>query len=112
MTVLLRRLDALVTSRYHASILSLGARVPQVAIGHDLRLRTLYEELGLAHLFHTADEHDLVETVAADLAVLLGAPEGTKETLRRGHAAELARARRNPELLREFFAARGWPVEP
>lgn len=111
MTVLLRRLDALVTSRYHASILSLAAQIPQVAVGHDLRLRTLYDELGLSHLFHAADERDLVEAVAEDVRALLAAPEATREALRRGHAEELARASRNPELLREFFAARGWPAE-
>jgi polysaccharide pyruvyl transferase WcaK-like protein len=111
MTVLLRRLDVLVTSRYHASILSLAAQIPQVAVGHDLRLRTLYDELGLSHLFHPADERNLVEAVAEDVRALLGAPEATREALRRGYGEELARARRNPELLREFFATRGWPVE-
>jgi polysaccharide pyruvyl transferase WcaK-like protein len=110
MTVLLRRLDALVTSRYHASILSLAAQVPQVAVGHDLRLRTLYDELGLSHLFHGADEPDLVDAVAADLGALLRAPEVSREALRSGYEEELARARRNPELLRAFFAAHGWPV--
>ena len=111
MTVLLRGLEVLVTSRYHASILSLAAQVPQLAVGHDLRLRTLYDELGLAQLFHTPDEPDLVEAVADDVGALLRSPEATKEALRQGHAVELARARRNPELLRAFFAARGWPVE-
>jgi polysaccharide pyruvyl transferase WcaK-like protein len=110
MTVLLRSLDALVTGRYHASILSLGAYVPQVAVGHDLRLRTLYDELGLSHRFHAADAPDLVEAVAADLRTLLGAPQATREALRRGHDEALARARRNPEILSEFFAAHGWPV--
>jgi polysaccharide pyruvyl transferase WcaK-like protein len=110
MTVLLRSLDALVTGRYHASILSLGAYVPQVAVGHDLRLRTLYDELGLSHRFHAADAPDLVKAVAADLRTLLGAPQATREALRRGHDEALARARRNPEILSEFFAAHGWPV--
>jgi polysaccharide pyruvyl transferase WcaK-like protein len=51
MTVLLRSLDLLVTSRYHACVLSLAAHVPQVAVGHDLRLETIYRELGLAPEF-------------------------------------------------------------
>ena len=46
MTMLLRSLGGLLTSRYHASVLSMAAGVPQVAVGHDLRLRTLFEELG------------------------------------------------------------------
>ena len=47
MTCLLRGLDLLVTSRYHAAVLSLAAGVPQVAVHHDTRLATLYEDLGL-----------------------------------------------------------------
>ena len=42
MTCLLRGLDLLVTSRYHAAVLSLAAGVPQVAVHHDTRLATLY----------------------------------------------------------------------
>ena len=44
---ILRSLELLVTSRYHACVLSLAALVPQMAIGHDLRLKTIYHELGL-----------------------------------------------------------------
>ena len=47
MTVLLRGLGALVTSRYHAAVLSMAAAVPQLAVGHDLRLRTLYQDSAL-----------------------------------------------------------------
>ena len=47
MTALLRGLDLLVTSRFHAAVLSLAAGVPQVAVGHDTRLDTLYRDLGL-----------------------------------------------------------------
>ena len=47
MTTLLRSLDLLVT-RYHAAVLSMAAAVPQLAVGHDLRLVSLYQELGLA----------------------------------------------------------------
>ena len=43
----LRNSDYLITSRYHASVLSLPAGVPQIAIGHDDRLETIYEEYGL-----------------------------------------------------------------
>lgn len=51
MTLLLRSLDLLITSRYHACVLSLAAQVPQMAVGHDLRLKSIYAELGLADEF-------------------------------------------------------------
>ena len=47
MVSILRSLELLLTSRYHACVLSLAAQVPQIAIGHDLRLKTIYRELGL-----------------------------------------------------------------
>jgi polysaccharide pyruvyl transferase WcaK-like protein len=47
MVPLLRRLDGLVTSRYHACVLSMGGGVPQMAIAHDERLSDIYEELTL-----------------------------------------------------------------
>ncbi len=47
MTNVLRNLDLLVTSRYHAGVLSLEGEIPQIAIGHDTRLRGFYGELGL-----------------------------------------------------------------
>ena len=47
MTSGLRELDALVTSRYHAAVLSMAAGVPVMALGHDRRLEDLFEEAGL-----------------------------------------------------------------
>ena len=47
MASILRRLKMLLTSRYHACVLSLAAKVPQIAVGHDLRLKTIYQDLGL-----------------------------------------------------------------
>ncbi len=47
MTEILRNVDFLVTSRYHAAVLSLKARIPQIAVGHDPRLKGLYKDLEL-----------------------------------------------------------------
>jgi polysaccharide pyruvyl transferase WcaK-like protein len=110
MTVLLRSLDALVTSRYHAAVLSMAAAVPQTAVGHDLRLVTLYRELGLAdELFvEGGATAEMFAAVAGRLERLLTDPAPVKEALRRGQAVHAARASRNRELLREFAARHGW----
>lgn len=47
MVGILRGLDALVTSRYHACVLSMGGAVPQMAVCHDERLASIYAELGM-----------------------------------------------------------------
>ncbi len=111
MTALLRRLGVLVTSRYHASVLSLAAAVPQLAVGHDLRLRTLYSELGIEdRYFLTPDEPDVVDRMTDAVDELLLDPVEVRERLRVGHDAHLAAARRNRELLRSFAGQHGWGV--
>ncbi|HUY99839.1 MAG TPA: polysaccharide pyruvyl transferase family protein [Thermomicrobiaceae bacterium] len=111
MTSLLRGLDLLLTSRYHAAVLSLAAQVPQIAVGHDLRLKTLYEELGLAEGFFV-DPHDadLCATVLERVEHVLEDPRPIKEALSRGYDDHLQRARHNRDLLRAFVADHGWEV--
>jgi hypothetical protein len=113
MTALLRSLDVLVTSRYHASILSLAAAVPQVAVGHDLRLRTLYTDLGIAdRCFLSPQGPDLFDRLSG--AVDLVTESGDRADLRRrwlaGYAAHVEAAHRNRDLLQGFAAAHGWSV--
>lgn len=108
MAGLLRSLDLLVTARYHAAVLSLAAAVPQVAVGHDLRLRSLYDELGLSELFVDARSPDLVEILKGPIRRLLAEPASMRATLRRKHEELLARAKENRKHLGAFFSRRGW----
>jgi polysaccharide pyruvyl transferase WcaK-like protein len=115
MTCLLRGLDLLVTSRFHAAVLSLAAGVPQVAVHHDTRLATLYEDLGLKETwFKDSGPAEGLASVftAAELFkwlrdradMLLANPGLQKESLSRGYAEHLALARQNRKLLGEFVA--------
>jgi polysaccharide pyruvyl transferase WcaK-like protein len=111
MTALLRSLGALVTSRYHASVLSLADAVPQVAVGHDLRLRTLYAELGLEHEYFLPPEGPhAFDRMGEAVDKLLTDATGVRDRLRAGHGAHVASARRNRELLRRFAVEHGWGV--
>jgi polysaccharide pyruvyl transferase WcaK-like protein len=102
MTALLRSLDLLVTSRYHAAVLSLEAAVPQIAVGHDTRLETLYRDLGLHEQWFLRP--DSLAGLQERVQRLLADPAQQRELLRRGHAEHLARARQNRRLLAEFVA--------
>jgi polysaccharide pyruvyl transferase WcaK-like protein len=106
MTTLLRSLDLLLTSRYHGCVLSLAAQVPQLAVGHDLRLKTIYDEFGFT------DGHKQNPCVGLKERVekLLADPSLEKESLRRGYEEHLNKARANRELLRSFAKDRGWEV--
>lgn len=109
MTHLLRSLDLLITSRYHACVLSLAAQVPQIAVGHDLRLKSIYAELGLAdEFFIQPDAPDLFATIEDRVEQLLADPAPVQERLCSGYVDHLAKARQNRQLLREFVQAHGW----
>jgi len=111
MTVLLRSLDVLVTARYHACVLSLAAQIPQLAVGHDLRLKTIYAELGLRdRYFFDPRDPNLVHLLKERVEEMLAHPAPVQDLLRRGYQEHAAQAGRNRELLRDFVQARGWGV--
>jgi polysaccharide pyruvyl transferase WcaK-like protein len=109
MTVLLRSLDLLVTSRFHAAVLSLAAQVPQIAVGHDFRLDALYRDLGLRDRFFVeAHSPQLFEQLRLCMDDLLDDPRRQSEILRTGYERLVKRARRNRGLLSRFARSRGW----
>ena len=111
--LVVRGLDLLVASRYHASVLSLAGHVPQVAVGHDQRLRTLYAELGLLDgYFVESHAPDLFGRLGQRVERLLDDAGAQREILRRGHEGLLARARRNDAILRSFARNCGWLQAP
>jgi len=111
MTVLLRSLDVLVTSRYHACVLSLAAQIPQMAVGHDLRLKTIYAELELRdQYFVDARDPNLYPLLKERVEELLARPAPVRDLLRRGYEAHAVQAGRNRELLSRFVQACGWRV--
>jgi polysaccharide pyruvyl transferase WcaK-like protein len=112
MTTLLRSLDLLITSRYHACVLSLAAQIPQIAVGHDLRLQTIYEELDLKSEFFIEPDIETMFTSLEERARrLLQNPQLVKERLLRGYESHLAQARRNRVLLRDYLQKHGWSVQ-
>lgn len=66
LTALLRNLSLLITSRYHACVLSMEAQIPVIAISMDERLDNLMREVGLAeqYLLHV-EGTDLTKAIYA-----------------------------------------------
>ncbi|MGZ7108335.1 MAG: polysaccharide pyruvyl transferase family protein [Methanobacterium sp.] len=110
MTNILRSLDLLVTSRYHAGVLSLEAQIPQIAIGHDTRLRGFYIELGLEDFLIDYMSPKIWDELEQKVDELLGNPELQNEKLKNGFNDHLKRASRNPDILKNFLQERGWKV--
>ncbi len=59
MTGILRRLSALVTSRYHAAVLSIEGGCPIISVSMDERLDSFMKELSMdrKYLYHVSDKH-------------------------------------------------------
>lgn len=111
MTSILRSLELLVTSRYHAGVLSLEAQIPQIAIGHDTRLRGFYKELGLENYMLDYMSPEIWHKLEEKIDELLENPEIQKKTLKNGFIQHLNRAVRNPKILRKFLQKGGWEHE-
>jgi polysaccharide pyruvyl transferase WcaK-like protein len=103
MTSILRSLELLVTSRYHAGVLSLEAQIPQIAIGHDTRLRGFYGELGLENYLLDYMSPEIWDELKEKVDELLGDPSIQHEILKDGFINHLHRARENPSKLQNFL---------
>jgi len=111
MTAILRSLDLLVTSRYHAAILSLESAVPQIALGHDTRLKGLYQDMELYDdyfVHHSSTK--MWDEVKDKVDDLIENPIKMKGILKRAFKEHLIRAQRNRKLLRNFIKKKGWKV--
>jgi polysaccharide pyruvyl transferase WcaK-like protein len=111
MTSVLRGLDLLITSRYHAGALSLQGHVPQVAIAHDVRLADLYDEIGMKkEFFFDRDDPDLFAQVRSRGERLLNDPVEIRDRLAKAHGEQVARALRSKELVGAFLRSKGWDL--
>ncbi|MEN6293853.1 MAG: polysaccharide pyruvyl transferase family protein [Methanobacterium sp.] len=111
MTSILRSLELLVTSRYHAGVLSLEAQVPQIAIGHDTRLRGFYKELELENYLLDYMSSEIWYKLEEKVNELLENHEAQQKLLKDGFIQHIDRARKNPEILKGFLQERGWKVK-
>ncbi|HEX3014599.1 MAG TPA: polysaccharide pyruvyl transferase family protein [Methanobacterium sp.] len=111
MTNILRGLELLVTSRYHAGVLSLEAQIPQIAVGHDTRLKGFYKELGLDNYLLDCMSPEIWNKLTERVNELLENPQKQQKILIDGFVQHIGRARKNPEILRNFLQKRGWKVK-
>lgn len=111
MTSILCQLDLLVTSRYHASVLSLRSGIPQIAVGHDPRLEAIYHDLDLYDdYFIGHSSPNLWDDLFEKIGLLLENPHLQKDYLEKGYKKQLRLSEKNRILLREFLKQKGFDV--
>ena len=110
MTSVLRSLELLITSRYHAGVLSLPNQVPMTAIGHDLRIKDLFSDLDIPELFVDHEDPNRYSSLSRNVDALFEQKGEMRAKLRGGFEQYAERERRNPVLLRAFIESRrpGW----
>lgn len=114
MTGILQSLELLVTSRYHASVLSLEAAVPQIAVAHDPRLIGLYRELKMdkyLYDYRTGKSDKKWDELEKHMNELIQNPEEIKKKLKHSYKEHLRDAKKNQQLLMDFIIERGWEVQ-
>lgn len=105
MTSVLRSLDLLVTSRYHAGVLSLPNQVPQTAIGHDLRIKDFYSDLDIPELFVDHEDPNRYQALSDNIENIISHYSAIKSKLQKGYQRYIEQERRNPVLFRAFLEA-------
>ncbi len=105
MTSILRSLDLLITSRYHAGVLSLPSQVPQTAIGHDLRIKDFYSDLETPELFVDHENPDRYKILSDNVETLFKQYNTIKTKLQKGYARYQEMEKKNAQLLRGFLEA-------
>jgi polysaccharide pyruvyl transferase WcaK-like protein len=107
MTSILINLDLLITSRYHAAVLSLRKLVPQIAVGHDFRLTSLYKDLELYEDYFVSHESSqLWDDLKTKIDLLIKNPNIQEKILKKGLNMQLNLARQNKIILKQFLKKR------
>lgn len=113
-TGILRNIDFLITSRYHAAVLSLEAGVPQIAVGHDPRIKTLYKDLGLYDEYfieyNSKENNDIWNHLSNCVDNLFKNPQNNYNKINKGFIEHLKKSKKTHVLLKEFLEKNGWTV--
>ena len=113
MTEILRSLELLITSRYHAGVLSLEKFVPQIGIGHDPRLKGLYKDLEIDDEYfidysHHDDDKNLIwEHLSKKVDRIIENPEIMYNKLYKGYNEQLSLSKMNKNILKNFLDTYG-----
>jgi len=110
MTEVLRSLELLITSRYHAGVLSMKNSVPQIAIGHDQRLKGLYKDIKIDKEFllsYPKTDSKLAgiwKILSKRVDQLIENPNQNKELIEKCYQKQLKLSQNNKKILSNFLS--------
>ncbi len=107
MTGLLRRLNWLVTCRYHALVLSMGGGIPVIGLAHDERIKNIMQELGLKQdYFIDYQEENILEKLRIKTESLVANKDQISAKIKSAVPTYLARMHANQKYFQELIQNR------
>ncbi|UTB33693.1 MAG: polysaccharide pyruvyl transferase family protein [Methanobacterium sp. ERen5] len=109
MTEVLRSLELLITSRYHAGVLSMKRSVPQIGVGHDQRLKGLYKDIEIEkELFidypkDNSNVERIWKTLSKKVDELMENPQHVKELIGKCYQKQVELSLNNKKYLKKFL---------
>jgi len=106
-------LTALVTTRYHAVVLSSCSGIPLISVSSDTRCEAVHRELDMMDLFIDYVKHpdpvpnvlDLDDKLIEMTKILMKNKDELKQRISKAHKSFVKRAHQNEVLLQEWFDA-------
>ncbi|MCD8315801.1 MAG: polysaccharide pyruvyl transferase family protein, partial [Eggerthellaceae bacterium] len=100
MSALLRQLSFLITSRYHARVLSMNAEVPSIAVSMDERLDNIMQDTNMTQyqLIHS-DDPELSQKLMNGLNYI----DSHEEQIRKETSSQLAQAQSTMDGMEDFL---------
>lgn len=100
---LLSKLKFLVSTRYHACVLSMVSSIPMVAVSHDVRLLSLFKESEIMDYYIDHKVQDLYGTLLSKTNMLIENESWFREKISTEYKKFLDRCIMNRKIFKEWF---------
>lgn len=103
----LRKLNWLVTCRYHALVLSLEGAVPVIGLAHDERIASIMDELGFIHdYFISHEDENIFDELTAKTLSLRNNESRVRQAIKASAPRYIERMNENARLFGELISGK------
>ncbi len=100
---LLSKLKFLISTRYHACVLSVCSFIPMIAVSHDVRCDSLFKELDIYDFYIPHDSPNLFNLLLEKVNLLSEKENEVKEKIKSAFPSFLDRCYQNRKILMDWF---------
>lgn len=100
---ILSKLDFLVSTRYHACVLSMVSSIPMIAVSHDVRLYSLFKEAEMMEYYIEHNVKNLYDVLLEKTDTLFKNKNFLKEKIKKEYQKFYQRCLNNRKVFKEWF---------